>query len=273
MSKNIVTLFLLSFLVLWGSTISATAEGYQPLRVEPSRFIFEAEPGKQVTGTLQVSNNGAEPATVRAILSDWTLGPNNELKSLEPNTLKSTLHNWIKFNPRQFTIAPGKTQTVRFSIKIPQGISQVEQRGLIGFEQTIPYQGELTGADIKVQVASTIYVSIPPIERKCMVVGSQLEISSSEGNSSFHLNLRGIGSAHFRGTGSFQIYIPGEKEPITSGSLGPLVVLPEVETRFSGDIDQILPPDTYHIVVEVLAEDNLTDPVIRQIYAYTVPKL
>lgn len=97
MSKNIVTLFLLSFLVLWGSTISATAEGYQPLRVEPSRFIFEAEPGKQVTGTLQVSNNGAEPATVRAILSDWTLGPNNELKSLEPNTLKSTLHNWIKF--------------------------------------------------------------------------------------------------------------------------------------------------------------------------------
>jgi hypothetical protein len=248
----------------------ALAAGYQPIKVEPSRFVFEGKPGEQITGSIVVRNTGQEPATPQALLSDWTLDEGNRLVVLEAGSLDSSLEGWIKFNPRRFQMQPNAAQTVRFTVKIPHDAQPGERRGMIAFEQIIPYDEGGVGATARVQVTSTIYVAVLPIERHIDIIGLHIQPNEDTQTSTLVLQVKGTGTGHYRGVGRFQILPDSDETPLASGDLEPLVVMPGVASRFGGSVEYVLEPGRYRLAVEIISEEAGSLPLHR-IYAFEVP--
>lgn len=266
MRKHFAGLLILFGMVI-GLAVPVLAAGYQPLKIEPSRFIFEGKPGEQLTGSITVINQGAEAATPKALLSDWTLDYSNKLVVQEGGSLASSLSGWIKFNPRQFTLQPKEGQTVRFTIRIPRDAAAGERRGMIAFEQTVPYEGQGAGATARVQVTSTIYVAVLPVKRTCELIKGEIGFDRKAGLTTVAVDLKGIGNAHFRGNAVFQIVKEGAKDPVAKGGFEPLVVMPNVTTRFFGAWKGKLEPGKYQVVVAVKSEEPSV-PVITATFAH-----
>lgn len=259
-AKLLTAIILCTFIMT--PAVPALAAGYQPLRVEPSRFIFEGKPGEQLTGSIVVTNRGTDVTTPKAILRDWTLDFDNRLVVVEGGTLDSTLSGWIKFNPRQFTVGPRETQIVRFTIKIPGDATPGERRGMITFEQTVPYTDQLAGATARVQVTSTIYVAVLPIERTCELVKSEIRFDDKPSLTTIAIDLSGTGNGHFRGTGVYEIFKDGEQDRFIRGAFEPLVVMPQVTTRFFGAWKGRLEPGKYKVVVTITSEEHQVPPLV-----------
>ncbi len=255
-------LFLFLFLAL-----PALAAGYQPLRIEPSHLVFEGKPGETITGSITVLNKGTESVTPKAILTDWTLDLYNKLVLVSSGASDSSLSGLIKFNPRQFTLKPQESQTVRFTVKIPRDASPGERRGMIAFEQLVAYKSKV-GATAKVQVTSTVYVAIKPAKRTVEFVQGQLKTikglkdDPNAAATMIAIALRGNGTAHFRGNATFQIAKDGEKKPVAEGAFEPLVVLPQVTTRFLGGWKGQLDPGKYLVTITIRSEEAGTPPMV-----------
>ncbi|MGI6082127.1 MAG: hypothetical protein ACOYEP_04565 [Limnochordia bacterium] len=258
-------------LMVAAATCITTSASLQPLKVEPSRFVFEGMPGEQITGSIVVRNTGQETATPQALLSDWSLDEVNRLVVLEAGSLNSSLEGWIKFNPRRFQMAPAGAQTVRFTIRIPHDAQPGERRGMIAFEQSAPYGEEAIGAITRVQVTATIYVAVLPVERSVDIVGLYIQPHEDSSNSTLVIQLKGTGNGHFRGTGRFRI-LPDEGEPpLFSGDLEPIIVMPDVVTRFLGNIEQELTPGRYRLAIEITPEE-VGGVLLHRVYAFEVPE-
>ncbi|NLN20337.1 MAG: hypothetical protein GX162_13860 [Firmicutes bacterium] len=266
-----ITVTLIVYMVIVVSSCLTTDASLQPLKLEPSRCVFEGRPGEQMAGSIVVRNTGQDIATPQAVLSDWTLNEANRLVVLEAGSLDSSLAGWIKFNPRRFQIGPYDGQTVRFTVRSPHDANPGERRGMIAFEQVVPYDEEAIGAITRVQVTATIHVAVFPVERSVDVVGLYIQSYEDTSDSTLIVQLRGTGNGHFRGTGYFDIFTSDDETPLFSGDLEPVVVMPDVVTRFLGTIDYDLTPGHYRLAIEIIPEEVGGGP-LQKIYTFEVPE-
>ena len=148
---------ILLFIILIITVFQVTIDNVQAsVKVEPSKFILSLEPGERKTGSIIVTNKTDQEKNIKALLYDWTLDKKENLVIEEKGTLKDSLEGLIKFNPRQFTLPPGLTQIVRFTVKRPEKIDY-ELRGVVFFEDEKAFSGESMGANVVTQVGATIY--------------------------------------------------------------------------------------------------------------------
>lgn len=136
--------------------LNITAEA--SIKVDPSRIILHLEPGERKTGTIQIYNNSHRELDLIANLYDWDLDEMDNLVDYESGTLDHSLDGLVRFNPRQFTLEPGETQLVRFTISFPEEEDPFERRGIIFFEHEDPFEDEeVVGAKVRTMIGTTIY--------------------------------------------------------------------------------------------------------------------
>ncbi|MFW5961382.1 MAG: hypothetical protein ACOC1M_03785 [Halanaerobium sp.] len=134
-------------------SVSVTAT----IKVEPSRYIVHTEPGARVTESINVTNNSDQTAHLVANFYDWDADQDYKLKTHEPGTLDSSLDGYFRFNPRKFTLPAGETQTVRFTINIPEDGENKERRGVIFVKRSEDISDDETGAKVVRQIGTTVY--------------------------------------------------------------------------------------------------------------------
>jgi P pilus assembly chaperone PapD len=127
------------------------------IRVEPSRIILNALERERSTGTVEVVNNGEEEIELTAVLYDWSLDERDSVVVFEAGETDYTLDGLIKFNPREFTLAPGQKQIVRFTVSSPEGETPRERRGIVFVEHETDLIDDATGSRVKAQIGTTIY--------------------------------------------------------------------------------------------------------------------
>lgn len=151
--------FLMVFFLLFGFVITTEAS----IKVDPSRVIFHMEQGQRKTETIQVYNNSNRELDLIAVLYDWELDEADNLVNYESGTLEHSLDGLIRFNPRQFTLGPGESQLVRFTITYPEEENPFERRGIIFFEHEDPLDEEdVMGAQLRTMIGTTVY-ALPEI--------------------------------------------------------------------------------------------------------------
>lgn len=269
MVKNKSLVLATLVLIVFTCTCTVWAAGYQPLRIEPSLLTFTGKAGETFTGAITVTNKGTEAVDPKAVLSDWTLDAYNQLVVQDAGTLNSSFNGWIKFNPRQFHLLPGATQTVRFTIKIPQNAQPGEKRGMIAFEQIIPYDGDIAGTTARVQVTTTIYVSVLPVNRSIDITGLSIIPNKETNQSTLVMQIKGTGNASFCGTGSFTVLPERDDNALVSGTTEQLVVMPDVATAFAGRFDAVLAPGKYRLEVKITSTQAGAAPLER-VYSFEV---
>ena len=114
---------------------AATAQlgpGAGKIGVSPPRVELEIGP-RPSTETIRVINFGDEPVEVNVRVHSWDLDHDNRVR-LRPPTEQS-LDQWMIINPLHFTIEPGRTQAVRFSVRPRVEPEPGEHRAMVYFEQ------------------------------------------------------------------------------------------------------------------------------------------
>lgn len=100
--------------------------GMGDLTVAPNRLFFE---GRKRSDELLLVNSGARTATYRLSFIYMEMKPDGSLveQAVKPKD-RRLAEDIIRFSPRQVTLEPGTTQTVRVSLRKPADLPEGEYR-------------------------------------------------------------------------------------------------------------------------------------------------
>lgn len=106
------------------------------LTVSPSLLELAVEPGGSLEGAIKVEGDADEPMRVRVSVGDLAVDPQGNLSFPEPGSSRRSLAGWLAVAPAEFTLSSGRTQYVRYRLRVPKEIAG-SYWGVIFF-QTVP---------------------------------------------------------------------------------------------------------------------------------------
>jgi P pilus assembly chaperone PapD len=159
------------------------------LMLFPTRIVFEKN---LRSAQVDLVNNGAEPATYRISLVNRRMSETGELQEVDtplPGELFAS--DMVQFSPRQVTLQPGTSQTVRVMVRKPAELAAGEYRSHLHF-QRMPEARGATSVEAKpddkgigIVLTALVGASIPVIVRhdatSASVVLSHLELQPGAG--------------------------------------------------------------------------------------------
>ena len=141
------------------------------LGISPLRAELKMGAGIETTQAVRISNTGQVATQIRVTLSDWTLSPSGEQQFVKMGSGTWGCGAWLKANPLEFSLAPGATELVRYTMKAPASIPEGGYHCAVVFDTLPPPREQLaagTGVVNLVRLVTTLYVGIgnPPIVAK-----------------------------------------------------------------------------------------------------------
>jgi fimbrial chaperone protein len=141
------------------------------LMLFPTRIVFDKN---QRAAQVELINQGRTPETYRISVVNRRMTENGEIVSADaPEAGEQFADAMLRYSPRQVTIAPGSSQTVRMLLRKPAELAAGEYRSHLQFDRIAEAAGSSSvetpsDADGKVGVVITALVgaSIPVIVRQ-----------------------------------------------------------------------------------------------------------
>ncbi len=145
---------------------------FADLMLFPTRLVFEKN---QRAAQVELINQGQTPATYRINLVNRRMTEIGEFVAIEsagPGELFAD--SLVRFSPRQVTIQPGGSQTVRVMLRKPSELAAGEYRSHLQFDRvpdasgdsSVEQLGKKDGNQIGVVLTALVGVSIPVIVRE-----------------------------------------------------------------------------------------------------------
>ncbi|MCF8383712.1 MAG: molecular chaperone [Chlorobium sp.] len=260
-------LVLLLALIMTLSTPSLLrADEPPPGQIGVAPSMFELAIGQNpVNESVRIFNLKKIPTTVKVEVYNWTLDEKNEVKLLPPD--KQSLDRWMLINPLSFTLDPGKSQVVRFSIRPTVKPDPGEHRAIIYFiEQPATASVDSSKAlEILFKLGVGVYGYADPVKH----AGVLSSLSFDKSSSSIVADIANSGNVHTRLKGNYSIWkkdtFPGigaaakfadadkkEKQPtgmMISGQLNQTPVLPGSRRTLSTQIPMPKASGSYILAV------------------------
>jgi len=240
-SQEAFTILILCLVLLTSvlSTNDVFAAGQ--LMVSPTRIVFE---GGERTKQVNLINNGSETGRFRISFVRRKMTADGKIEELAENEAGMFSDEFVRFSPRQVTLQPGQSQTVRLMLRKKRGIADGEYRSHMLF-QSLPDPAasdinELAGnksEGLSVQLIPVIGITIPVIVRQgklnSSVTLSDFEIKQANtvrasSVLSLIINREGTSSAY----GDFRVYFtPKGGAAVTVGQINGVAVYTPLKSR------------------------------------------
>jgi hypothetical protein len=171
-------------------TVLLAPQARADLMLYPTRLVFEKN---QRAAQIELINNGSEPATYRLSLVNRRMSETGEfLPVVTPAPGELFAEPMLRFSPRQVTLQPGTSQTVRVMLRKPAELADGEYRSHLQFDKLADTQGSNSvetqadaGAGIGVVLTALVGASVPVIVRHgataASVTLSNLELQGAPG--------------------------------------------------------------------------------------------
>jgi P pilus assembly chaperone PapD len=270
--KYPLTLLLALFLALAAPGVSS-AEEAPPEQIGVAPSMFELNLGsKPVNESIRLFNLKKKPTTVRVEVYNWTLDEKNEVKIIPPDA--QSLDQWMLINPLRFTVEPGQSQVVRFSIRPSSKPAPGEHRAIIYFvEEPSGKTVDSTKAlDVLFKLGVGVYAKTDPVKRTAALVNLTFDKQSSV----IRTEINNTGNIHTRLKGNYSIWKKnafvslanaakyaspqnGEKPPaglVMSGQMNQTPVLPGNHRVITTQIPLPKQPGNYIIAVTGTINDQ-----------------
>jgi P pilus assembly chaperone PapD len=143
------------------------------LMLHPTRVVFEKN---QRAAQVDLINNGTESATYRINLVNRRMTESGDFVAItEPGAGEQFADGMLVFSPRQITLAPGTTQTVRVMVRRPASLAPGEYRSHLHFEK-LPEPGAASSVEAQGQQQIGIVLNV--------LVGASIPVIVREGETS-----------------------------------------------------------------------------------------
>jgi P pilus assembly chaperone PapD len=236
---------------LLGFAVPASAQGFGDLVVSPTRVELE---GRTRSTTVTLTNRGSESALFRISLIAMAMDESGRLKAVDeaPAGLL-TAEQLVRYAPRQVSIPPGGTQTVRLVLRKPADLAVGEYRSHMFFRAVPPEDAGRGIAEqkgqggVSVKLTPIFGITIPVIVRhgdldlKVGMSGFAVVPDQDKKKLTFKLNRQGKKSAY----GDVKVeYTPaGGGSPVVVGEVTRLAVFTP-NTERNVEVPLIAPPGT-----------------------------
>jgi len=158
---------------LWigaATLLLAASSAWADLMLFPTRIVFEKN---QRAAQLELINQGKTPETYRLSLVNRRMSETGEFAPADtPAAGEQFADEMVRFSPRQVTIAPGSSQTVRMLLRKPENLAAGEYRSHLQIDR-VPDpvgSGSIEAApdngNIGVTLTALVGASIPVIVRQ-----------------------------------------------------------------------------------------------------------
>jgi P pilus assembly chaperone PapD len=158
---------------LWiGATamLLAAPSAWADLMLFPTRIVFEKG---QRAAQLELINQGKTPETYRLSLVNRRMNDTGDFAPADsPNPGEQFADEMVRFSPRQVTIAPGSSQTVRMLLRKPENLAAGEYRSHLQIDRVPDPVGSGSietpreNGNIGVTLTALVGASIPVIVRQ-----------------------------------------------------------------------------------------------------------
>lgn len=153
---------------VFAAPATSTSNGLNTLKISPVRSDISIAPGKSDVVTMKVANMTKAPMTIRAIENDFVAGDERGTPALILDADKfaptHSLKRYMVPVPNT-TIAPGVTQEIKVTIKVP---ADAKPGGYYGAVRFSPVSADgSTSVNLNASAASLVLMTVPgPVEEK-----------------------------------------------------------------------------------------------------------
>lgn len=231
--------------ILFVCLISFIVEASAPvIQITPSRFELLVEPRGKNVQAMKISNMYNEDLKLVVTTHDWDMSEEGNLILHDPGTTEKSASSWIRFNPKKFTVAPGKSQFIRFSVSVPPNVEPGEYRTSLVMVTEDKYEME-EGFYLKPTFAILVYVNVPEINRSGEVTDVKVTMSE-DGLYFLEGQIQSTGNAHLRLTGEYILKDSQGKE-VKNEQIGKKLILPDRVDPFKINLGNTLESGTYNV--------------------------
>jgi hypothetical protein len=186
---------------------------------ETGYFVFNGKPGQTLRGAVRVLNVGDVAGQTSLYAVDATTGQTSGAVYRSRQDRKRDVGAWIKLGKTSVTLAPGQSQVVSFSVRVPAGTAAGEHLGGIVAQRArrTSKPGAATGEggegfQVRVQELSVlaVQVNVPGPQREQMNL-TGIEAGSQPGHQSVLLGIGNTGDVLVKGDGTLKIVTKGGK--------------------------------------------------------------
>lgn len=242
--SNFRTILSFGLLLFLGFSLSAEASSTPVIEITPSRYELLVEPRGQSVQSMKISNLGSEEMSFTAVTHDWDMSPDGSLLLLDSGSTSQSASNWIRFNPKKFTIGGSQSQFIRFSVSVPPNVQPGEYRTALVLTPETRLEMK-KGLYVQPTFAILVYVNVPEIRRN----GEMQEVKITVDESSTYFlegQIRSKGNAHLRLTGEYFL-INEEGREIQNQQIGKILILPGRTDSFKISLGKNLTPGKYKV--------------------------
>lgn len=219
----------------------AAAPAWADLMLYPTRLVME---NRQRAAQVELVNRGQKPETYRIRIVNRRMSETGQILDADsPAEGERFATELLRYSPRQVTLQPGQSQTVRVSVRRPAGLDDGEYRSHLQFDRQPDAEGgtdlevasQTEPGQIAIRLTALIGASIPVIVRhgdtQASVTLEQLAIEqppTPEGATaaaapllSFRMNRQGNRSVY----GNLRVsYTPPGGQPVEVGQVNGVAV-------------------------------------------------
>ncbi|MDQ3059206.1 MAG: molecular chaperone [Pseudomonadota bacterium] len=180
------------------------------LMLYPTRIVLEKN---QRAAQVELMNNDSAPATYRINLVNRRMGESGEFSAIDsPGPGEQFADALLRYSPRQVTVPPGSSQTVRILLRKPADLAPGEYRSHLQFDRvadaagasSVEQAGQPGDKAVGVVITTLVGASIPVIvrhgETQASATLSELALVPASANAgpalSFQINRSGNRSVH-----------------------------------------------------------------------------
>jgi P pilus assembly chaperone PapD len=179
------------FPLLLGSLLLAPP-AMADLMLHPTRVVFAKN---QRAAQVELINDGTESATYRINLVNRRMTETGDFVSItEPGPGDQFADSMLVFSPRQITLAPGTTQTVRVMVRRPANLEPGEYRSHLHFEK-LPAPNASTSVESQAQGQPQIGIVLN------VLVGASIPVIVRQGDTGATVSLSNLAVQHGAGGG------------------------------------------------------------------------
>lgn len=237
------------------------------ISITPAVVSVDLEQGRP-SGRFVITNTGDKEQRYRILATHFNYSPEGGLGIVPPD--ENSLAEWLKFNPREFTLPPKSKRVVRYAI-LPRGkLSKKTYWAAMELESLNPNefksQKNEAGSSYSLKVATAILVPIFGTVGDIIYSGDleNLKLKSNDEGYELAVDVVNTGEGRLSMKGNYHI-LAASGEEVATNTLASGLVLPNAKRHMISRIPTSeLKPGDYNIKL-VYTSPGLAEAIVREL--------
>jgi len=225
-------------------------------------YLFVDLNKRNPSGTFTISNLGDTKQTYRARAIHFELKEDGSIFPVKPDDY--SLAEWIKFNPKEFTLPPHTSRLVRFTIVA--STHKLKPREYWGAIEFTPLTGasftntDKQGRKMEFKVITALLIPIYGEMPGIVYDGSIKDVSAEQDGSHLKLSamIANTGQGGLRISGNWKIFDKESGKLVKTVKTGKSLILPQQRRHLVTKTDEVIPAGQYTVILTLQYSDGKT---------------